>query len=161
MIEFHSDDIVTHIPTCCLIEDYWMVRTALDEMDSGDLTGARETLNGVMDCLMESIDRFTQVKSGLYIEPSVSSPIAMSCESGIIMNDRHDLRCQAGLTISYPGAYHCGDCRHMDVCDPEDGVYLLEGNIRYQPWGRSSDEEFVKALKKEHNKSDSEEMVNR
>lgn len=157
MIEFHSDDIVTHVPTCCLIEDYWMIRTALEEMDSSDLTGARETLNGVMDCLMEALDRFTQVKSGLYIEPSVSSPIAMSCESGIIMNDRHDLRCQADLPISYPGAYHCGDCPHMGDCDPENGVYLLEGGISYKPWGQSDEEDFLASLEKAHNNNNEEE----
>ena len=146
MIEFHADDIITHVPTCCLIEDYWILHTAMDALDRFDINSAKETISSVMDCLMESIDRFTQVKSGLQIEPSVSSAIAMSCESGIIMNDKEDLKCLAGNPLSRAGLYYCDACPHHGTCDPDNGEFLLERGIPYKAWGHTDEEDFVSGL---------------
>lgn len=157
MISFHSDDIITHVPTCCLIEDYWMIRTALEEIANFEISGAVETLNSVMECLMESIDRFTQVKSGLHIEPSVSSPIAMTCESGIVMDRDEDLKCMAGRPISHAGIQYCGDCTYHGSCNPDDGKFMLEGGISYKAWGTEDEVLFVNALKRFHEKNESEE----
>lgn len=149
MVQFHAEDIITHVPTCCLIEDYWTLHTALAAIDGCDLAQAREQINTTMECLAEKIDRFTSIRPGLNIRPSITSVIAMSSESGIVMDDNDDLKCKAGKPISEAGINYCGACPYRNECDPDEGSILLEGDVHYEAWGYPSmqdDEAFLKAL---------------
>lgn len=149
IVRFHSEDIITNVPTCCLIEDYWTLHTALAAIDGCDLAQAREQINTAMECLAENIDRFTSVKAGLNIRPSVCSVIAMSCESGIVMDGDDDLKCRAGRPVSEAGINYCGACPHSNECDPDEGSILLEGDVRYETWGYPSmqdDGKFLETL---------------
>ena len=142
-VKFH-DDIVTHAPTCCLIEDYWMLQKALNYLEVGDLAEAKEEINCAMECLAESIERYTKVPGGLEIVPSQYSAIAMSCENGIIMDGNKDLRCRAGKCLSDAGGCHCDTCHFAisnggDECDPEHGYILLENDVAYDATGDGED----------------------
>lgn len=155
-INFHADDITTNVPTCCLIEDYWILRTAIAALDAGDVYEAKENILTAMNCLEESIDRFTMVRPDLQIRPSVFSAIAMSHESGIIMHGDEDLRCIKGHPLSDAGMSYCNceECpfRIDGGCDPEEGSILLEGGVRYKAWSypEGVDEgEFLKAMEKD------------
>ena len=146
-IRFHCDDIVTNVPTCCLIEDYWMLHTAFEAINGCDLAQAKELIDVVMQCLQESIERHTTVDKTLKIKPSVSSAIATGIRDGIILNGNEDLKCRAGHPLSE--ADSCckwGDCPYRDKCDPNNGSYLLEGDIEYEAWGLQSEDEFVATL---------------
>ena len=149
-IKFHSDDIVTHVPTCCLIEDYWMLHSALESLEGDDVWQAKRDIQCAMECLSESIDRFTQIDSGLKIQPSVYSAIAMACGNGIIMNGDEDLKCANGFPLSAAGDSHCGICGHCkdETCCPDEGTLLLEGGVRYEAGIGRDDEAFVEALDK-------------
>ena len=146
-IQFHRDDIVTHVPTCCLIEDYWILHTAFEAINGCNLTEARELIDTAMQCLQESIEQYTAVDKSLKITPSVSSAIAMGIQSGVIMNGNEDLKCRAGHPLS-EADYCCkwGDCPYRDKCDPGNGSYLLEGDIEYEAWGLQNEDKFVEDL---------------
>lgn len=149
-IKFHANDIITEVPTCCLIEDYWMLKRALDALKGHDIEEAKSEISCAMDCIMESIDRFTKTADGLDIRPSVNSAIVMSVESGIIMDGNKDLCCRAGNPLSDAGSRHCDDCPFLysnggDECDPESGYVLLENELSYN--ATAEDEDFVTALK--------------
>lgn len=147
-VKFYNN-IVTHAPTCCLIEDYWMLQRALNHLSVGDLDEAREEIACAMECIREAINDCTEVPEGLEIAPSECSAIAMCCDNGIIMNGNKDLRCRAGENLSDAGGCHCETCPFAisnggDECDPEHGYILLEKGVVYDATGDG--EEFVNAL---------------
>ena len=148
-VKFH-DDIATHAPTCCLIEDYWMLQKTLNYLANGDILEAKEEISCVMECIAETIDRHTKMPAGLGMEPSVFLPIAMCIDNGIITNDGTPLRCKAGECLSNIGGSTCVACQYCrpnyagSECDPESGHILLENDVLYDATGDG--EEFVAAL---------------
>ena len=131
------DDIITHIPTCCLIEDYQALAKAIENYDWDEV-------DTVMQCLSETITRYTKAPEGLDIAPSVSSIIAMSCYSGIVMNGNKDLNCAMGKPVSKAMDCECrqcpDDCPYWlnKSCRPEYGQLALEGGISYK-YGEDDD----------------------
>lgn len=114
-----NDNIITHVPTCCLVEDYQGLAAAVHNMDW-------EAVQTVIDCLGETIDRFTEVPVGLNIKPSGSSAVAMDIENGIILDGYgKDLLCAAGKPVSFAmagGVCQCPDDCGVRIdfgCDPE------------------------------------------
>lgn len=161
-VEFHAADIITAVPTCCLIEDYWILHNAMKNLDrlkalipesnavQGIWGDIKDDIGTAMDCIQESIDRFTMVQKDLQIRPSVYSAIAMCCESGIILdNKRKDLLCAAGHPVSEAGERHCATCpfadHHGGSCDPDGGFLVLANDIRYLTNGNNA-EAFVDSL---------------
>lgn len=136
-------DIVTTVPTSCLIEDYQNLRQAVQEQNW-------ELVNVVMECLAEVIDSHTTVPEGLEINPSVSSVIVPSHEVGIAMSGNKDIRCAMGRDISYAmsgGVCQCDDgtCPYWGKkCFPEDGNVVLENGVNYCPRGVLSEDRFMK-----------------
>lgn len=139
-----TEQFVSHVPTECLIDDIQMLRHFLQ-------TGDTAAVECVIECLSESIDRYTApadqfaFKTGLpIIRPSASSIVAMSAENGIITReDGTDIFCIAGKPVSSAmsgGALQCDEnCPyHMNGCVPDVDGILLEGNIRYD-YDRNSD----------------------
>lgn len=144
-IRFEADKIITAVPTCCLIEDYWILALAKKQLDEGNWKDALENIGCAMECIQESIDRFTMIQKDLDINPSVYSAIAMSEESGIILvNDKHDLRCLAGKPLSDANNCACPYCeyyvRNGGTCDPDEGKVMLLGNVEYNMLDVDSEE---------------------
>lgn len=144
-----KDNIVTHAPTSCLVEDYQSLVAAARTMDW-------EAVQTVIDCLGEVIDQFTEVPEGLKIKPSGSSPIAMSIEPGILLDGNgEDLLCAAGRPVSLAmagGVCQCpDDCgvRKDFGCDPMGCSILLACGARSGV--RIDDaEKMLQALEAEH-----------
>lgn len=140
-----NDSIVTHVPTSCLVEDYQSLLQACKDADWG-------TVHTVMECLAEVIDRFTEIPEALHIAPSVSSAIAMSCKSGIILGaDGEDLCCTAGEPVSKAllgGVCQCSEhCMDTHGCAPEDGQIRLACGFLYDMTQKSiQDEKLLTAL---------------
>lgn len=135
-IEFRND-VITHVPTCCLIEDVQKLRLAVN---SGDWDAVETTI----ECLAESIDRFTEVPDGLDLKPSVSSLVAMGCESGIITSGGKDIDCAGGWPVSSAmegGVCQCDEkCAYYGrKCHPEYGDILLKENFVYDGSSRQAD----------------------
>lgn len=139
-----NKNYITHVPTECLIEDIQTLRHFLQ-------TGDTSAIECVIECLSESIDRYTApadqsaTEAGLpFIRPSASSIVAMSSDDGIITReDGTDIFCMAGKPVSDAmsgGVLQCGeDCPHyMSGCQPDVDGILLEGNIRFD-YDRNSD----------------------
>lgn len=108
------DDIVTIVPTACLIEDVQKLGRALSRAaDPAYDTVAvlKEECATTAECLAEVIARYTLVPPDLQIEPSGSSLVAMGMENGIIVNaDGKDIVCRAGHPISNAMNGACSQC---------------------------------------------------
>lgn len=133
--EFRTD-IITHVPTCCLVED---IQKLQDALNRGDL----EDIGVVLECLAEVVDRYTEVPAGLDIKPSASSVVAMGCKPGIIVEHGKDLKCADGKPISLAMGGGCCQCdescpHYQEDCSPEDGMVILNGGFVYD--GTSSNE---------------------
>ena len=139
-----NENFVSHVPTECLVDDIQTLRLFLQ-------TGDISAVECVIECLSESIDRYTApadqfaFRTGLpIIKPSASSIVAMSAENGIITReDGTDIFCMAGKPVSFAmsgGILQCDkDCPYyMNGCAPDIDGILLEGNIRYD-YDRNSD----------------------
>lgn len=139
------DDIVSNVPTVCLVEDYQQLIRAIRY-------GDWENVQVVADCIAEVIERFTVVPKDLTIHPSGSSIIAMGHENGIITAENRDLRCAAGRPVSDALSAGCNqcpdDCRYKaeKICDPDECELFLQGDIRYQPAGSGEDDALVESL---------------
>lgn len=136
------DDIVSHVPTACLVEDYQALVQAVNEHDW-------DMVETVAQCIAEVIDRHTIVPEGLDIKPSPSSLVALACENGIIMSDYADIRCAAGKPVSFAlsgGVCQCSEeCMAAHACNPEECHIQLESGTTYAPSVQKSDE-FVSEL---------------
>lgn len=136
------DDIVSHVPTACLVEDYQSLVRAVNEHDW-------DMVETVAQCIAEVIDRYTTVPEGLEIKPSPSSLVALACENGIITSDNADIRCAAGKPVSFAlsgGVCQCSEeCMAAHDCDPEKCYLQLECGLSYDPALLLSDE-FVSEL---------------
>ena len=141
-----NNNIVTKVPTCCLIEDYWMLRSALDSLLNEDIDAAIESIKCAAQCISDVIEDCTEVAPGLEITPSVSSAIAMSCGNGLLLDGKKDLRCAAGYALSDAVCSQCDNCEFGRDCDPAEGFFLLKGNVRYEPRVDTGGEAFVKNL---------------
>ena len=75
-----NNKFVTKVPTECLVEDYQMILTAMSIEDKEERDSR---LNTVLECIAESIDRYTEVPDGVSVNPSPSSIIAMARRSGL------------------------------------------------------------------------------
>lgn len=129
-IQFRAD-IVTHVPTCCLIEHYQILSEAIS-------TGDWDSVATVMDCIAENIDRHTEVPADLTIRPSGSSLIAMGHQAGIILDSEGmDIKCAAGIPVSQAllgGTEQCReDCPHQGSCEQSRCVFSLEKGVLYHP----------------------------
>jgi hypothetical protein len=149
MYKFRND-IITHAPTSCLIEDYQTLQKALDALECGCLVDAKELLACTMECLASVIDKDTEVPDDVLVCPSASSLIAMSCQEGILTNEAGgDFRCADGRPVSMAmsGCCQCSAacCKYHNGCEPEEGKILLEGGFLCEP-GPSQDEELLKHL---------------
>lgn len=119
-------DIETKVPTCALIENYQDLNRAIKAQDW-------DLVQVVADCLADTIHDYTCVPEDLIIEPSGSSLVLMSAESGIIVGeDGADVRCIAGFHVSKALCGEClqcdGTCQNENGCCPETGrVRLREG----------------------------------
>ena len=134
-----ANNIITNVPTCCLVEDYQMLQKAINHKDW-------EWVECVRDCLEDSIDRYTTVPQNLHITPSSRSLIAMSCHSGIITDEfGNDILCAAERPVSEGcDPENCVHCQ-QHKCDPEKGFILLKGNFLYEP-GCLNDEKLLNFL---------------
>lgn len=138
--EFRKD-IITHIPTCCLVEDYQTLLYALESGNHLKMVGAIKT---TLECLAETIDRYTTIPDGLHVVPSPSSIIAMGQESGIIVNGSEDIKCADGKPVSNAMAggccQCCEQCRFFQKgCDPEHGLLLLKSGFLYDGAAENED----------------------
>lgn len=124
-----TEKFISHVPTECLIEDVQMLRNALR-------TGENAAIECVIECLSESIDRYTEPADQL-VQPSASSIVAMSWDDGIVTReDGTDIFCMAGKPVSFAmsgGVLQCDEnCPYyMNGCAPDVDGILLEGNIRF------------------------------
>ncbi len=132
---YHCDDIVTHVPACCLVEDYQNLCRAMAENDW-------DLVQVTAECIAEAIDRYTAVADKwdkLKIKPSGSSIINMSFESGILTQpDGSDLLCANGKPVSAAMSEGCCQCDNLNCeffrlgkCDPEAATLLLAGGFKY------------------------------
>lgn len=149
MYKFRND-IITHAPTSCLIEDYQTLQQALDALENGRLEDAKELVTCAMECLASVIDKKTEVPGDVLVCPSASSLIAMSCQEGILTDETgNDFRCADGRPVSMAmsGCCQCSAacCKYHNGCEPEEGKILLEGGFLCEP-GSSRDEELLKHL---------------
>ncbi len=145
-----NTNVVTHIPTECLIEDYQALVKAIKTNDWSEV-------QCVIECLSDSIGRFTEVPEGMKFHPSGNSAIAMSVDNGIISNDDgSDLKCQNGLRLSDtqgctgmigedPSAHKLCPYFSIGACSPMNCQVLLNDGHIYVPF--KYDDEIV--LKKD------------
>lgn len=133
-----NDNIVTHIPTECLIEDYQALVKARNADDWNEV-------ECVMECLADAIRQYTKVPSALHIHPSGNSAIAMSVENGIITDDNgNDLKCRKGFPLSdsefctgdlgAPGSEDLCPFFAIGLCDPSACQIALQGERTYIPF---------------------------
>ena len=150
---YKFNNIITHAPTACLIEDYQTLQRALDAIDICP-HDTQEHIRCVMECLASVIDSCTKVPTGLDIKPSPSSLIAMSCQEGILTDEKgKDFLCAAGKPVS--GAMSGGCCQCDETCayfgkecDPENCHVLLPDEFMYEP-GPGEDEKLLNHLGEE------------
>lgn len=136
------DTIVTHVPTCALIEAYQTLKAAIE-------TGEKQDALVVLDCLEEQIDRYTEVPAGLDIKPSCTSLIAMSCYNGVIMIDGADVKCAGGIPVSEAGSHSCCTkaCEEEKCCCPDKGELRLFNGFLYKMSETSmKDDELLDSL---------------
>lgn len=128
-IQFRND-IITHVPTECLIEDYQTLVQAVQE-ENWDLVRC------VKECIASVIDSYTMVPDGLDIKPSPSSVIAPGCRDGIMVSDNADILCAAGKPISFAlsgGVCQCSDkCMATHDCAPEACYIKMDQGLTYKP----------------------------
>ena len=65
---YKFNNIITHVPTACLIEDYQTLQLALNAIDICP-HDTQEHIRCVMECLASVIDSCTEVPAGLDIKP--------------------------------------------------------------------------------------------
>lgn len=108
------DDIITIVPTACLIEDVQKLGLALSKAVDPDYDAVavlKEECATTAECLADIVARYTLVPPDLQIEPSGSSLVAMGMESGIIVDaDGNDIACRAGAPISSAMKGTCCQC---------------------------------------------------
>ena len=119
-------DIVTIVPTACLVEAIQALSRALNKAADADYAEyaesiLRDEVKTTIDCLANDIEQFTVVPPDLEIVPSASSLIAMSMETGVIVGaDGKDIPCRAGFPISYALGGACcqcyEECPHYEEC---------------------------------------------
>jgi len=151
MYKFRND-IATHVPTGCLVEDYQTLQQALDAIQDFQTEDAKKLISAVMECLGTVIQDCTEVPGDVIIKPSPSSLIAMSCREGLLMTeDNTDFHCLGGKEVSGVLAggvcqCSCNSCEHfMNGCDPENcRIALSDGYIR-EP-GSTFDETLLEHL---------------
>lgn len=143
-----AENIITHIPVECLIEDYQGLMQALRENNW-------ELVQLVMDCLAETIDQYTETNDTIGFKPSVSTLVAMGTSRGIVTcNGFNDILCagQTGVSEAMAGGVlqeHCDNCPHHDKdCFPEKGQLLLYNGFTYDGSPRMS-EDLVKSLEED------------
>ena len=150
---YKFNNIITHVPTACLIEDYQTLQKALDAIDICP-HDTQEYVRCVMDCLASVIDSRTEVPVGLDIKPSPSSLIAMSCKEGVLTDENgKDFPCIGGKPVSNAlsgGCCQCDEsCPHFGKeCDPENCRILLSDGICYEP-SFGADEKVLEYLGEE------------
>lgn len=150
---YRFNNIVTHVPTACLIEDYQTLQLALNAIDICP-HDTQEHIRCVMECLASVIDSCTEVPAGLDIKPSPSSLIAMSCKEGVLTDEEDkDFRCIGGKPVSAAllgGCCQCdASCPYFNAgCDPEMCRIQLPNGMCYEP-GSGEDEELLKSLGEE------------
>ena len=155
---------ITEVPVECLIEDYQnlaQVKANLsrciqayakklpeslvyDERAKDSLKAlqeANETVSTVMDCLADSIDRYTSAPEGLKFVPSATSMIAMGCSNGIIAReDGNDIRCAGGIGVSEVYEKCTRRCPYKSKCELDLGHIQLETGSFYTGDSMESDE---------------------
>lgn len=134
-----QQDIVTEVPTECLVEDY---QSLVKGLESGDWS----EVQCVIECLSDTISRYTKVPEGLNIRPSGNSAICMSMENGIITDDDgNDLLCAQGLALSdtecCTGFIQNKDGTQVQcpwhingACDPEHCCVMLNSGHSFVPF---------------------------
>lgn len=120
------NDIVSHVPTCALIEVAQALEDAIADKNWSAVTACQ-------DYIAEHIERYTTVPDGLNITPSVTSLIAMGSSSGILMDGKNDFLCESGFPVSVAGDTRlCNSCQyHSYQCFPERCRVLLKGGHLY------------------------------
>lgn len=150
---YKFNNIITHVPTACLIEDYQTLQLALNAIDTCP-HDTQEHIRCVMECLASVIDSCTEVPAGLDIKPSPSSLIAMSCKEGVLTDEEgKDFRCIGGKPVSSAlsgGCCQCDkSCPYFNAgCDPEMCRIQLPNGMCYGP-GSAKDETLLKYLGEE------------
>lgn len=150
---YKFNNIITHVPTACLIEDYQTLQLALNAIDICP-HDTQEHIRCVMECLASVIDSCTEVPAGLDIKPSPSSLIAMSCKEGVLTDENgKDFRCIGGKPVSSAlsgGCCQCDkSCPYFNAgCDPEMCRIQLPNGFCYEP-GSGTDEELLRCLGEE------------
>lgn len=145
MYKFRND-IITHVPTSCLVEDYQTLQQALGALEGGCLEDAKELVACTMECLASVIDKNTEVPDDVLVCPSVSSLIAMSCQDGILTDENgDDFWCADGRPVSMAmsgGCCQCSEacCKYHRGCEPEEGRILLEGGFLCESGSLRGDE---------------------
>lgn len=112
-------NIITHIPTECLVEDYQSLVKGLKTNDWSEV-------ECVIQCLSDSISRYTEVPEGLKLYPSGNSAVAMSLDNGIITDGNgNDLVCKNGIPLSETEG--CTGITGDDPSDPKTCPYFAMG----------------------------------
>lgn len=145
MISF-TKEIKTTVPTGCLIEDYQTLQRAAKEQDW-------DLVRVVMDCLASTIDSCTDVPNGVKIQPSCSSVIIPSVNTGILLNNQEDILCANGKDASFAlsgGVCQCdSSCPFFQKeCSPDDGEMLLQNEIYYEFGDTLSTDELLSQLER-------------
>lgn len=159
---YQFNNIITHVPTACLIEDYQTLQKALDAIDICP-HDTQENIRCVMECLASVIDSCTEVPVGLDIKPSPSSLIAMSCKEGILTDEEgKDFSCIGGKPVSNAlsgGCCQCDkSCPYFNAgCDPEMCRIQLPNGMSYEP-GSGEDEKLLEYLGEEADDEKGEPM---
>lgn len=142
-----NDHIITHVPTSCLVEDYQALCVAIHNQDWVEIETVKE-------CLAECIERFTTVPDYCSIKPSGSSLIAMSCDNGILTDEKgYDLLCAGGKPVSHALSGGCDQCADSGCpwygtdCVPENVTIRLQNGYIYTP-GSHTDEKLLAALER-------------
>ncbi len=128
--------IITKVPIGYLIEDYQGLLKAVRGLRDGTMLveDVIEEIECVMECLADSIDKFTPKTDKL--SPSVSTAISMDIEDGLITQpDGSDLLCAAGKPVSQAmagGVCQCSEeCQRIFGCCPEDGITRMSNSFLY------------------------------
>ena len=127
------DDIIAKVPVECLIEDIQMLRRVL--APDYDMHNLCDDINCIIECLEESLERYTEKKPDMQFVPTGFNVVAMCCQNGIIVNDDgSDIECAGGVPCHKIGTVpNCEECPYMKsgACDPENGkiAFCHDGEI--------------------------------
>lgn len=147
---FHfNNNLVTMVPTDCLVENIQTLKRALGDMDG-------ESICAIIMCLEDLLESHTFVPKDMPVYPGSSMLVAGGCRPGVLVpNCAGDFPCKAGHPLSsiiMGGVRQCeescpnsGSCFDIGADEPHHGLIQPLGVDELQPW----DEQLVQAMEKQ------------